>query len=367
MTASHATGRRLRLWYTRCPVPTGLGIAIHLGLLDQAFLGDPEAELVLLQSAADPGVLQAHFTHAEPNVFRQGGNYPAIWARSNGADTRVIGLSYVRGPQTVLALPESGIRSAADLKGKRLLLQRRPHEPIDFVYATALRTYERALASAGLSLDDVTLVVQEQSRGFIADSRSPLASQAGCAGTVAPAGRYTDLLFPLIRGEVDAIASGTIGSPTIQLEFLFGLRRVFDLFDLQDELLRANNSTPLVLAVNGDLVERRPDLVERLLVAVLEAEDWAASNPLEALRLVAREQTTAERFAGEAFASDLQRTLALDFDPLKVAALHAQHDYLDQLGFLPRRFDVDAWLAPEPLARARRTLRERTFAARSLP
>lgn len=352
MTQVDAQNPRVTVWYTRCPVPTGLGLAIHLGLLEQEFAGDQAAELRLLQSATQPQILQSHFTHTLDNSLRHGGNIPAIWARANGADTKVIGLSFVRGPQTVLALPGSGIRSAADLKGKRLLLQRRPDEDIDFVYATALRTYEQALQSVGLGLDDVVLVEQVIRRRFVADRLSSLATGGGaCTPPTGAVGRYSELLFPLIRGEVDAIASGTIGSPTPQMEFFFGLQRVFDLADL-DLPARANNSTPLTFAVSRSLIEQHPALLERILLRILQANHWAAGHNEEALRLIAKEQSTAETIASAAFGHDIASSLALDFDAYKIAALKAQKDYLLHLGLLPADFSLDDWLDPRPLQQA---------------
>jgi hypothetical protein len=71
---------------------------------------------------------------------------------------RVIGLTWIEHNSRLLALPGSGIESAADLRGKRLALLRRPNDPVDYPRATALRAYLAALASAGLGPDDVSFV-----------------------------------------------------------------------------------------------------------------------------------------------------------------------------------------------------------------
>lgn len=349
-TATATATQPLTLWYTRCPVPTGLGLAMHLDVLEKTFSPQENFRLALLQSASDPAILQAHFTHSLDNAFRFGGNIPAIYARASGADTRVIGLAFVQGPQTVLSRHDSNIRTPADLKGKRLLLQRRPHESIDFVYATALRTYEVALKQAGLTLDDVELVEQIIERKFIDDKRSSLHGNRQTQGAAAP-GRYTDLVSPLIRGEVDAIASGTIGSPTPQMEFFFGFQRVFDLASLPFSE-RANNSTPLTLTVSQALLAQHPDAVERFLLSILRANEFARKNPAQTQQFIAREQTTSEDIVQQAFGDTLADSLQLDFEPYKIAALAAQKNYLLQLGLIPQDFDLTTWLAPEPLARA---------------
>ena len=44
----------------------------------------------------------------------------------------MIGLSWKYQSNLILTLPDSGIKTASDLKGKRLYLVRRPKEDIDF-------------------------------------------------------------------------------------------------------------------------------------------------------------------------------------------------------------------------------------------
>ena len=68
------------------------------------------------------------------------GNMKAIWARSLGTDSRVIGLSWARTPNQILTLPSSGIRSVADLKGRRLAIVSHSKALIDMGRASALRT-----------------------------------------------------------------------------------------------------------------------------------------------------------------------------------------------------------------------------------
>ena len=48
------------LWYTRCPVPTASGIAIHHGWLDAEFAPDGIA-IRSLRASADRAVRESHF------------------------------------------------------------------------------------------------------------------------------------------------------------------------------------------------------------------------------------------------------------------------------------------------------------------
>ncbi|MYS11864.1 ABC transporter substrate-binding protein, partial [Streptomyces sp. SID6041] len=144
------------LWFTRCPVPTATGVAADRGWLEGEFASDGIAVRSLQD--ADPGADRAtHFTHALPGLFREGGNVPALWARSRGERTRLVGLTWIEERQVVLVAPGSPVRGAAALRGLRLALPRHP-VPIDFWRAMALRGFEGALASAGFGLDDARLV-----------------------------------------------------------------------------------------------------------------------------------------------------------------------------------------------------------------
>ncbi|WP_438392027.1 ABC transporter substrate-binding protein [Caballeronia sp. DA-9] len=357
-----ATGEKtspIALWYTRCGVPTSFGIAVQRGLFDEEF-ADGAATLTALQDSSDPVVLQSHFTHAHENLFRHGSNYPAIWAQANGANTRVLGLSFLRGAQTLLALPGSGIIGPADLKGKRLLVPRRSHEQLDHTWANTLRFYDVALRSAGLTLGDVQLVEREVNRPFFVDRRTPDVKGSAASGPAAfrakrKAGQWSESVLPLIGGEVDVITSGGgIGASSLQYEYLLGLDVVFDLDWVDDDAERANLSTPLVFAVKADLLDAHPELVSRVLYRTLDVEDEARRNPAALVRHIANEQFVPEYLVHQAYGDQVGRNFELDFAPAKIAALRSQVAFLRRIGVIEREIDVDAWLAPAPLEVARR-------------
>src|SRR6202000_3408163 len=106
----------------RCPCATAFSVAWQQGTLDAEFAGDESVEWLSLQQSPDPRVYLSHFSHTQGNSFRYGGNIPAIWARASAADTKLIGLAWVTTPHPILVLPDSGIKTVADLKGKRLLV-----------------------------------------------------------------------------------------------------------------------------------------------------------------------------------------------------------------------------------------------------
>src|SRR5690606_25692033 len=111
------------LWYTRCAVPTPLGIAARLGWLEEEFAPDSIRIKVVVES--DSTVQrESHYDHSLENSFRLGGSIPAIWARAKGRDTRLLGLTWTDEFQAIVALPSSGIRAAKDLRGHRIGIPR---------------------------------------------------------------------------------------------------------------------------------------------------------------------------------------------------------------------------------------------------
>lgn len=61
------------LWYTRCPVPSPLGIAARQGWLAETFAEEGIAIESIIDSK-DRGVRESHFDHHLAWSFRQGGD-----------------------------------------------------------------------------------------------------------------------------------------------------------------------------------------------------------------------------------------------------------------------------------------------------
>ena len=157
------------LWFTRCPSPSAASIAIRQNWLAEEFAADGIA-VRSLAASRDKQVQLSHYQHTQPNSFRFGGWVPPLVSASRGADIKVIGLSWPDRAGGILALPGSGLRTAADLRGKCLSVPRRVQDSVDWWRPTVLGGYRRGLALAGLGLDDVTLIDVPIEREYVADA-----------------------------------------------------------------------------------------------------------------------------------------------------------------------------------------------------
>jgi ABC-type nitrate/sulfonate/bicarbonate transport system substrate-binding protein len=331
------------LWYTRCPVPTGLGIALQQGWLEQAF-GAQSTKVNSLRESDDQAVRESHFDHTLQNSVRHGGNIPAIWARAAGRDTRVIGLSWADETQRILTLPASGIRTVRDLKGRRFGLPKWVKAQIDFARAQAIRGLENALRLEGLEVSDVELV------DYVIESSQSEAPAERVAGTNVFGGNrrggQAAELVGLLRGEVDAIFLK--GASAAHLAQLFGLRTVIDTGIHPEPLVRANNGTPRTLSVDAHLIENHFDAAVEIVNQVLKAEAWAHVNPGETRRFLARESNSSEYWVNSAYGADAHLRLNTSLSDANIEGLQDFSDFLLRWKFLPAAVDVRAWIDPRP-------------------
>lgn len=328
------------LWYTRCPVPTGLGIAVQKGWLEDAFRA-AGTNIVSLRESDNKAVRESHFDHTLQNSVRHGGNIPAVWARSVGRDTRVLGLSWADETQRILTLPDSGIKTVRDLKGRRFGLPKWVNAQIDFSRAQAIRGLENALKLEGLNVADVELVDYVIESG---QSDAPAERVAGVNTFGSRRGGQNSELVGLLRGEVDAIfLKGAHATHTAQQ---FGLHTVIDTGVHPEPLIRANNGTPRTLTVDQHLIEQHFDSAVRIVDQVLRAEEWAHANPDETRRFLARETNSSEFWVTKAYGEDAHLRLRTDLSPSSTAGLQDFTDFLYRWKFLPNPVDVNAWIDP---------------------
>ncbi len=237
------------LWYTRCPVPTPVGIAVQLGWIEEEFAGEG-LKLGSVRDSADRSVRASHFDHNLDNSFRQGGSIPAIWARAAGRPTKLVGLTWTDEAQVILSLPESKIRTIKDLKGRRLGIATRPRDSIDFWKATTLRAYLVALALEGLTEKDVELVE-------IPRPEASFDAPGGLAGQGPGADELLEVQA-LKAGKVDVVFHK--GSRGLEVADAIGAHVVFDVWEASGpaRALPATTSHADVCTVDSHLPRQPP-------------------------------------------------------------------------------------------------------------
>jgi ABC-type nitrate/sulfonate/bicarbonate transport system substrate-binding protein len=326
------------LWYTRCPVPTATGIAISGGWLDREFAPDQIAVRSLGQSR-EPELRLAHDTHAHPALLREGGIVPPLWASATTGGNRLIGLATVDQFHGLLTLRGSQIADSGDLCGARIALPAGAGQPADFARAAARQGIETAVATAGLTICDVTLVEVRSREALLGPGPGvPGASLYPARENVR---LYTAEVLALIRGQVDAIyAAGPHALAAAAM------------IDAVPVAASRTGAHLRILTVSTQLQEDRPDLVDRYVSGLLRASRWAAAHTSEAWSVVAAEVGVAEEWARAGYCDDLVQNLQPRISEHLLDALQDRAGFLHDRGFLPRRVDVRTWLDADPLQHA---------------
>jgi ABC-type nitrate/sulfonate/bicarbonate transport system substrate-binding protein len=331
------------IWFTRCPVPTASGLAYKLGWLDEEFAKDNiRVQTLQDRDSAASGSTDVkrqfshhHYDHDLPGLFREGGNLLAIAARAQGAPNRVIGLTWIDEGQSLIVRPDSGIKSTADLKGKRIAVPVLVDNPVKLETrgrsiwrAMTLHGIKGALTHAGLTFDDVKLVEVPESFAFDA----------------------------LNAGEADVVY--VKGAAAFDKAKAAGLVVGVDLDSLPERRFRVNNGTPRPITVHEDLLESNFDLVVRFLYQSLRAAEWAKTHLDETLKVLQGETSGSAEAVAHTYRNGFHLSLHPDLDQERIELYRQQKDFLLLYGFLDRDFDFDQWIDPRPLEAAKKLLAE---------
>jgi ABC-type nitrate/sulfonate/bicarbonate transport system substrate-binding protein len=341
----------LDIWYTVCPVPSAISIAVGRGDLQAAF-ANSGVQLNSVRTHADRKIRESHYDQTLPHLFREGGNIPPLWSRSEGRDLKVIGLTWVDHYSAIISLPDSKIRNAGDLKGKRLGIIKRPNDQIDHARATQLKAYLTAIKHGGLRREDVNFVdiLIEKPQVELQPDSSELSSSAFSVSKL----RNVDGFFlrALLQGHVDAIH---VGSSRVGLKDLVDGHVVFDAGDTAlDPLDRVSNSTPTAFTVKTDLLESNPDVVTAYVAQNLRTARWARENPVEAKRYIARDTAATEEEIALGYSPGVVDQLEPSLDDRIVGYLEHQKNFLLAEGFLNKDVDIADFVDRRPLEAARR-------------
>lgn len=336
----------VELWYTRCGAATASALAIQQGRL-QAEFAKPGTVLHSLRDSHSLATRNSHYNHSQSGMFREGGNIPPIWAKGSGQDTVVVGITWLDEYQGVLTLADSGIRTLADLKGKRLGVPLHRNAVIDFQRGAAQHGYETALHVAGLTVADVTLVDLEAPSYDSEDGPRKVRENAPRNIEVAA----------LEKGEVDAIFVRFARGYQLSQDPRF--HQLININDLPDHLLRVNNGTPRPVTVDREFLDKHPDIVVRYLVVLLETAEWAKDHRDEVIDLLRAEGSDISR---EDIIGSHGDKVHLSFEPKLtpeyIAGLEVQKNFLHQWGYFKDNFEIRSWIESWPLARAHKIFAE---------
>lgn len=325
------------IWYTRCPVPTTSGIAQHKRWLQNEFARHG-IQLDSIRASADRAVRESHFRHSLAGSFREGGNVPPIWARAQGQDTVVVGITWVDEEQQVFVRGDSDIHTAADLRGRKLgVVRKAAGDLVDVGRAEGLRGLLTALQLGGVPRDSVEFVdiaAPEWDLKEVTQTRED---------------HHAIPTLALLNGSVDAIFIKGAGSARALAQ---GLRPIINLNEQEDPFLRLSAGSPRPITVDRQTLIDSPQIVARYLAVLLKTHEWAKAHPQEVVSTIAAETATDADSVRLAFGDQLHLAFEPSLSPVYVEGLRRQKDFLLGEGFIDRDFDFDGWIDPAPLQQA---------------
>lgn len=313
--------------YTICPVGNASYIAANKGWLKNG-LNEIGVEPILLQSLPKE-YWSAHFNYQDNLLFREGGNIPPIWAKSNGAEVVLIGLTLLQQKQYIFVKADSEVDTIEQLRGRRIGIPAHPKSIIDFHKASAEHGFKIALASKGVSENSVEFIELLENDDFVAN--------------------FNDKKSRFGQLEVDALESGEVDAIYIkstQVQKLLDTGRFKVIFEINAKptvLSPINNEYPNALTVSRELAEERPEIVIKYLKQLLLAADWAKDNRSEVLELFAAQTRGTSGQVACSHSFDFNRHLTPELSEETLGILDNQKRFLYDRGYLKNDFDILKW------------------------
>jgi len=319
-------------------LPTVSALADHLGLLDGGLATESDLEVNL--SRGDSPVLHNSWPGAGYWI-RDSELISAHRDRADGSDTRLLALSFLEISSPVITLTSSGIRSVADLKGKRLGIATTRDGFRDLGYAQQLKAYTTALSTEGLTLHDIRFVPfdRDKSDPAVIRTKEDKLEAARVIGK--------EIAERLQRHEFDAL----VVESASDVAHHASVRILYDTVEHPDFLARAHTESLRGIVVSGELLRERRSVVVRVLARLLQAADWANARPKEAAKALAGSFAgNFDELAGRY--QNLSEGLQINLGVEKILSLKAQKILLLRHRLIARDFDVDAWVDHGPLVEA---------------
>ena len=336
---------RTPIYYTRCPVPTASGVAFQTGMFAEAF----EDSIYEVPNIVElgPDRQDVHYTHTIEMFIREGGVAPPVWARANGVDSVVLGITFMEEFQGVFVRADDPVETVAGLAGRRLALPVWPRLVFNFWRFAALKGLVSALTVHDLPVDAVEFV--DIVEGWDPSERRnvgrhDLDKPARC--------EYRSQLEALLSGEVDAIFGKGPEAALLQREAEGRIRLLYDVRTAPGMVERINNSTPRLLTTSRHLVAMHVDAVVCYARTVIRAANWVQANPAEARSLIARECGIDGNEIETYLEPDYRDKFLPRLDKDMVEALEIVKSFLYEHRFIYRNFPLEGWIDPRPLEQA---------------
>jgi 2'-hydroxybiphenyl-2-sulfinate desulfinase len=312
--------------YTICPVGNASYIAANKNFIKDG-LGKLGVTPIKLQTL-EPELWKTHFTYRNDILFREGGNIPPLWAKSNDAEVTLIGLRVLDQKQYIIVRAGSDIDTIEQLRKRKIGIPVHKNAIIDFHRASAEHGFKIALSARGVSEKEVDIVELLEEGDFIPKTQGK--RTLGLIETEA-----------LDSGEADAIY--VRGTRSQQLLDTGKYKAIFEIHANPGLLAPINNEQPNTLTVSHRLAEERPEVVVEYVKQVILAAEWAKTNYNEVLNLFAEQTFGTPGQVASAYSLGFHKNLTPELSEQSLSMLEGQKRFLFDRGYLKKDFQLEKW------------------------
>lgn len=329
--------------YARCPVPTASGIAFQRGLFDHYFAGSGIAVRNIRELG--PQHANSHFTHSLDSFIREGGCTPAIWTRSLGTDTRLLGVTFMPEPQNIYVRSGDALETLNDLAGRRVALPAWPRLVFDFWRVAAHKGILSALDAHDMTIDDIRLIDVHEDR----DPHRRLNLAKDAVHALDDESEYGNQLEALLRNEVDAFFAKGAEAAVLVRQARGQIRSLFDLNRSANISHHVNNSTPRLLTCSQALLRDNPEAVRTYLRAIANASSWAERNHGELRSFVAQECAITVEEIENYFPTGYESQFMPSLDEHRLEHVRTMQRFMLEHGYIANGFRIADWIDAAPL------------------
>lgn len=336
------------IWYTRCPVATASGLAFQRKAFDEAFAGSDYVVRNIRELGREKA--DSHFDHSLASSFREGGAIPPMWARQGGADTCLVGLTFVADALRFYVRADDPATGFADLAGRRLGVAHRPYLMIDFMRVNGHKAYAAALEVHGMTAGDIRYTPVEIHDDMHASINANY-RQADPGGNAHRKSLYQTEIDALLEGRIDCFFAKNAECGLIERQFAGRIRPVYDLLQAPQARFKVN-ANPRIITVSGNLVRHHPQAVVDYLRVLVRTARWASENPAAARDTMAAELGVTPEDITACYERDFQGKLWPNLSAATFELLEDQHRFMVENGYLSEPLDIPAWTRAEFLRQA---------------